>query len=104
MTAPGPVFNLVVDKRFTSVVLNWGVPQIPNGVIISYEVTYRASSEAVVMNTSTEVVIMNTTEVTLTIPGLVPETTLSNISVTAFTSAGRGILTTHPDVVVTLRM
>ena len=92
MTAPGPVFNLMADIGFTSVALNWGVPEIPNGVIISYEVTFRVGKS--------ELVIMNTTEVNLTIPELTPRTTLFNISVTAFTSAGQGIPTTHLDVVI----
>ena len=85
------MFNLTSDERFTSVVFNWGVPQMPNEVIISYEVTYRVGSD--------EPVTVYTTELTFTISELVPETIVSGISVTPFTSAGRGILTTHPDVV-----
>ena len=91
-TAPGPVFNLTAKNRFTSVALNWGVPQIPNGVIISYEVTYRVGNGYLVT--------MNTTELSFTTSEVAPETMVSDISVRAFTSAGRGILTTHPDVVI----
>ena len=95
LIVPGPVFNLMADGRFTSVksvVLNWGFPQMPKGVIISYEVTYRVGSG--------EPVTTNTTELTFTISDLEPATTVSGISVRAFTSAGGGILTIHPDVVI----
>ena len=40
-TAPGPVSALMAQPIFASIVLTWSAPQEPNGVLISYEVTYR---------------------------------------------------------------
>ncbi len=37
---PGVVSNLTGKLDFTSVMLSWGPPQEPNGIIIAYEVTY----------------------------------------------------------------
>ena len=70
--------------RFTSIVLTWSAPQEPNGVIISYEVTYRVSDD--------DPVITNTTDLstTFTIPSLTPGTTVTDISVSAYTMLGQG--------------
>ena len=42
-TAPGPVSALMAQPMFASIVLTWSAPQEPNGVLISYEVTYRVN-------------------------------------------------------------
>ena len=70
---------------FTSIDITWDRPQEPNGIILSYEITYR-------VNDSTSI-IMSTTNpndtVTFTIPSLTPGTRVS-VSVSAYTSVGRG--------------
>ena len=81
-TVPGVVSDLTGQPKFTSIVLTWSAPQEPNGVIISYEVTYRVSDG----NLTTT----NTTNETSTIPSLTPGTNVTEISVSAYTSAGRG--------------
>ena len=76
--------DLTGQPKFTSIVLTWSAPQEPNGVIISYEVTYRVSDG----NNFTT----NTTDLspTITIPSLTPGTNVTEISVSAYTSVGRG--------------
>ena len=81
-TVPGVVSDLTGQPKFTSIVLTWSAPQEPNGVIISYEVTYRVSDG----NNFTT----NTTNETSTIPSLTPGTNVTEISVSAYTSVGRG--------------
>ena len=79
---PGVVSDLAGQPKFTSIVLTWSAPQEPNGVIISYEVTYRASDG--------NLVTTNTTDLRFTIPSLTPSTNVTEISVSAYTSVGRG--------------
>ena len=79
---PGVVFDLTGQPKFTSIVLTWSAPQEPNGVIISYEVTYRVSDVIIVTT--------NTTDLRFTIPSLTPGTNVTEISVSAYTSVGRG--------------
>ena len=88
--APGAVSNLTGEPKFTSIVLTWSGPQEPNGVIISYEVTYRVSDgNPVTINTTALIT-------TFTISSLTPGTRVSNISVSAYTSVGRGEVTPLP--------
>ena len=84
--------DLTAGTEFTSVVLTWSVSQEPNGVITAYEVTYSIDG-AVVVDTSTDVTT------TFTIPSLPPNTIVSSISVSAYTSIGRGESVSHDDVV-----
>ena len=79
---PGPVANLSALPRVRSVDLTWSEPEEPNGVIISYEVTYRVNGS--------NLVTTNTTELSFSISPLSPLTTVFNISVSAYTSIGRG--------------
>ena len=83
-TVPGPVSDLNALPKFTSIDLTWSAPQEPNGVIISYEVTYRV--------TGSNLVTTNTTDLStpFSISSLTPQTTVSDISVSAYTSIGRG--------------
>ena len=81
-TVPGVVFDLIGQPKFTSIVLMWSAPQEPNGVIISYEVTYRVSD--VILITT------NTTDLRFTIPSLTPGTNVTEISVSAYTIVGIG--------------
>ena len=80
---PGVVSDLTGQPKFTSIVLTWSPPQEPNGVIISYEVTYRANGGNLT-TTNTEL------STTFTIPSLTPGTNVTEISVSAYTSVGRG--------------
>ena len=84
ITAPGAVSNLMGEPKFTSIVLTWSAPQEPNGVIISYEVTYRVNDGNPVTTNTTAL------STTFTISSLTPGTRVSNISVSAYTSVGRG--------------
>ena len=79
---PGVVSDLTGQPKFTSIVLIWSAPQEPNGVIISYEVTYRVSDGYLVTT--------NTTDFRFTIPSLTPGTNVTEISVSAYTIVGRG--------------
>ena len=90
--APGPVFNLTGGPKFISVILEWEIPREPNGNIIAYEVTYRVGNTRITVNTTD----LNTQ---LEIPDVPAQTTVSEITVTAYTSEGRGEESTHPDVV-----
>ena len=76
--------NLAGTPKFTSIALTWSPPQEPNGVIISYEVTYTVNGNNTVrVNTSDLSTIF-------TIPSLTPQTRVSDITVTAYTRIGRG--------------
>ena len=90
-TAPGSVFNLTVGPKFTAVEISWGAPQMPNGDITQYEVSYRINGSSPVTTNTTDLAT------TLIIPSLFPGTMVSHISVTAFTSGGRGEMSTAPD-------
>ena len=92
-TVPGVVFDLTGQPKFTSIVLMWSAPQEPNGVIISYEVTYRVSDVILVTT--------NTTDLRFTIPSLTPGTNVTEISVSAYTSVGRGDPGVIPHLVTT---
>ena len=92
-TVPGPVSDLTALPKFTSIDLTWSAPQEPNGVIISYEVTYRVTgSNLVTTNTCT-----TDLSTTFSISSLTPQTTVSDISVSAYTSIGRGEAATIAD-------
>ena len=93
LTAPGPVSDFTAGPEATSVVLTWSVPQEPNGIIIGYEVTYSIDGGAITVVNSTN------GDNTLTIPSLPPNTNISSISVSAYTSIGRGVSVSHDDVV-----
>ena len=83
--------NLASIPKYTSIVLTWSPPQEPNGVIISYEVTYTINGN----NTFR----VNTLDLstTFTIPSLTPQTRVSAITVTAYTRIGRGEPADLPD-------
>ena len=85
--------GLTAGPELTSVVLTWIVPQEPNGIIIAYEVTYSIDGGAITVVNSTNGAS------TLTIPSLPPNTNISSISVSAYTSIGRGESVSHDDVV-----
>ena len=87
----GAVSNFTAIPGLFSVMLTWSPPQEPNGVIISYEVTYTVNDGNPVRTF--------TTDLTFTISSLTPGTRVSNISVSAYNSEGiRGAVLQHYDV------
>ena len=85
--------DLTGQPKFTSIVLMWSAPQEPNGVIISYEVTYRVSDG--------NLITTNTTNLRFTIPSLTPGTNVTEIYVSAYTSVGKGDPGVIPHLVTT---
>ena len=83
--------SLTSTPKFTSIVLTWSPPQEPNGVIISYEVTYTVNGNNTIR--------VNTSDLstTFTIPLLIPQTRISAIIVTAYTRIGQGEPANLPD-------
>ncbi len=71
--------------------LTWNTPGEPNGIIIRYEVTYRISNGSLQTNNTG----LNTT---FTISGLETGTRVSDVSVSAYTSVGRGVLSNLTDL------
>ncbi len=78
------MLNLVNSTWFTSIVLTWDPPNIPNGIIIRYEVTYRIGGG----NFQTVNAGLNTV---FTISRLETGTRISDVSASAYTSVGRGV-------------
>ena len=74
----------MAEAIFNSIVLTWSVPEEPNGVILSYQVTYTVNGSAAVSTNTTA------SSTTFTISSLPPLTSVSNISVTAYTRVGEG--------------
>ena len=77
--------DLTGRPKFTSIVLTWSAPLEPNGVIIIYEVTYRVRTDGNLVTTNTADL-----GTTFTISSLTPGTNVTEISVSAYTSVGRG--------------
>lgn len=84
LLVPGPVSDLSGSPTQSSLEITWSAPEEPNGVIISYQITYRINNS--------NIIVVNTTgaSTAFTIPSLTPGTRISNISVSAYTRAGRG--------------
>ena len=97
-SAPGPVSNLTINVTLTSVNLFWSPPGQHNGILTHYEVTYRLNDNNGVINVSSE-----SLSTTFTIMSLTPETRVVNISVSAYTSAGRGPSVMGPNVTTLTR-
>ena len=74
----------MAEAMFNSIVLTWSAPEEPNGVILSYQVTYTVNGSAPVSTSTTA------SSTTFTISSLPPLTSVSNISVTAYTRVGEG--------------
>ncbi len=89
--APGPVLNLENNIKLTSIVLTWDPPDEPNGIIIRYEVTYRISDGNIqTLNTG-----LNTAFI---ITPLETGTRVFDVSVSAYTSVGRGVPSNSQDL------
>ena len=89
ITVPGVVSNLMARARLTSIVITWSPPQEPNGVIVTYEVTYTVNSS--------NPTAMNITDIS-TVLTLGLNTRVSDISVRAYTSIGPGNARIHSGV------
>ena len=88
--APGPVVITSSSPSFFKISITWDPPEIRNGIIIAYELSYRPASAP--QNITT----MNTTDLDTsftTESGLELETAYI-FTVTAFTGAGRGEIAT----------
>ena len=85
--APGPVVITSSSPSFFKISITWDPPEIRNGIIIAYEVSYRPASAPQTITT------MNTTDLDTTESGLELGTAYI-FTVTAFTGAGRGEIVT----------
>ena len=97
-SAPGPVSNLIINVTLTSVNLFWSPPEQHNGILTHYEVTYRLNGSSQIT-----VVRISSWSTIFTIQSLTPETRVVDISVSAYTSAGRGPPVMGPNVVTLTR-
>ena len=75
--------GLAAEQTLSSVVLTWSAPGEPNGVIIDYEVTYSVDGR-------NNITTNTTNRTSYAISSLITRTRVSNISVSAYTRAGRG--------------
>ena len=82
--------DFTAHRALTSIDLTWSAPREPNGVIISYEITYRVTGNLITIRTSNSIM-------TYSISSLTPQTTVSDISVSAYTSIGPGESVTIAD-------
>ena len=84
LPAPGSV---IVSSSATpfSITISWDPPEMPNGVMTAYEVSYSAAED------SENITTLNTTDLatTLTVSGLPPETQYT-FTVRAYTRVGAG--------------
>ena len=83
---PGPVVITSPSPSFFKISITWDPPEIRNGIIIAYEVSYRPASAPHNITT------MNTTDLSTSFPteGRLELGTAYIFTVTAFTRAGRG--------------
>ena len=88
--APGPVVITSSSPSFFKISTTWDPPEIRNGIIIAYEVSYRPASAPQTITT------MNTTDLdtSFTNQGRLELGTAYIFTVTAFTGAGRGEIST----------
>ena len=83
---PGPIREVTVTPDLTSVQFSWSAPQLPNGVLLSYEMSYR------VADPSSDLIMANTTNISreFEVTSLVPFTDLHDVTISAYTVEGRG--------------
>ena len=83
---PGPAVITSSSPSFFKISITWDPPEIRNGIIIAYEVSYRPASAPQTITT------MNTTDLdtSFTTEGRLELGTAYIFTVTAFTRAGRG--------------
>ena len=92
---PGPVAGLTGQVTFFTVELSWSPPQVPNGVIISYDVMFKVNDSTPIRTTN---VAATSGPPSHTISDLTPQTTISDITVTARTRIGPGQSTAFSNI------
>lgn len=75
--------DLATESTLTSITITWTPPMHTNGIILSYEVSYSLNTNRITVNTTN-------LAMALVVSSLAPFSTLYNVSVTAYTSAGSG--------------
>ncbi len=85
------MLNLANSTGFTFIMLTWDRPDVPNGIITRYEVTYRIGGG----NLQTVDAGLNTV---FTISPLETGTRVFDVSVSAYTNVGRGMLSNLVDL------
>ena len=87
---PGPVVITSSSSSFFKISITWDPPELRNGIIIAYVVSYRPASAPQIITT------MNTTDLdtSFTIEGGLELETAYIFTVTAFTGAGHGEIAT----------
>ena len=94
LVVPGSVLNLTSRLALSYLVLKWRAPQQPNGVIISYQVTYWINGTIPVTRNTTNLDTM------FVITSQAPPTELTDITVSAYTKVGRGQNTSIPNQIL----
>ena len=92
LIVPGQVYNFTGRSEQNSVVLTWSPPLEPNGIIIGYELNYRVDSGSLVTINLTDL------STAFTITPLVVLSTVSDISISAYNTIGRGEATSINDI------
>ena len=97
LIVPGAVSGLEAEAQFASVLFTWDPPspEESNGIIIAYEFSYRVNNTQ-----SSERVNFTNPDINTFIISLTPNTTVSEISVQAYTIVGPGQTTTTEDVFI----
>lgn len=88
---PGPISGLTGDATFFTIDLMWSPPANPNGIIVDYNIQYRINESSSVIVDS---VAATSNPQNYSIANLPRATLVSDISISASTSVGRGPSTT----------
>ena len=96
---PGFVAGLTGQVTFFTVELSWSPPQVPNGVIISYDVMFTVNDSTPIHTTN---MAATSSAPSCIISDLTPQTSISDITVTARTRIGPGPPTAFSDIFTTL--
>ena len=84
---PGPVSGLTGYAKFYTLQLSWSPPKMHNGVLTSYDIMYSLNGSP----SSLTVSVMATSDPpTYIISNLEPQTTITNVTITAHTQMGPG--------------
>ena len=96
---PGHVSGLTGYAKIYTMELSWSPPQMPNGVLTSYDIMYTVNDSFFSPADS----VMATSELPIyTISNLEPQTTITNIIITARTQIGPGPSAQFSNIFTTL--
>ena len=84
---PGPVTGLTGYAKFYTIELSWSPPQMPNGVLTSYDIMYTVNGSSIFPSDSGMATSDTPSHI---IANLEPQTTITNITITAHTQIGPG--------------